>query len=616
MLLNHDPNQILGPVVEKSIDKDDRMGRAKARFDEDDLAQRSLSKVKSGSLRGVSVSYAATKAQRIEEDEEWQSPEGRTFKGPLVVATRWQPVELSLTPIPADSTVGVGRTVEPVQEDREVKISKALRAALEKRGLPTDATDAEALEFLNEHPDLVEPQEATRSDDNDEVAETVAALQTEIDGARDAVVVTQTELRRSADLFKIAEQGRMPEGTAKRWILDGTTTDQARDQALQHWHNTNPPVGQTQTVDVGEDALSKLNRYATAGICNRYGLPLDDDAPKDAPSYFSLRQYVTERCALHPELGTNARYMPYAQLIGSRAFFHSTSDFANLLENIGNKSLRRGYTEAPTTYQIWTARRDIENFQAQTSVNFGQAKVYQEKPELMPISEQTIADAKETYTLVTYGNRFSGSREMFINDDLGGFARIASLLGAAGARTINQVVYDHLTGAVTMTEDSKSLFADDHTSGDNLGTAGAPSDTTITEGRKLMRLQKGLGTGAPTLNIQPTYIINPAAHEHTVDQLLNGIYSPTTAATSQVSSIRSLQQVTEPYLDGKSTTAWYLAATPALVETIIVGRLAGQTAPVIARETDNNILGVAFVAYLDVVARAIDHRGLFKNAGA
>lgn len=102
-LLNHDPDRIVGRVVNPRLDG--KTARAEIVFDPDESSQEILGKVTSGSLRGVSVGYRINQAEEV--------PAGQTaygISGPAYVATRWTPYEISLTPIPADASVGVGRS--------------------------------------------------------------------------------------------------------------------------------------------------------------------------------------------------------------------------------------------------------------------------------------------------------------------------------------------------------------------------------------------------------------------------------------------------------------------------------------------------------------------------
>jgi HK97 family phage prohead protease len=101
-LFNHNPNVILGSLKDARIEK--KIGRAKLFFDPDEEGKKFSGKVESGSLRGVSVGYIVHKFKHLDEKEEWQG-----YTGPAYIATKWEPYEISLTPIPADSSVGIGR---------------------------------------------------------------------------------------------------------------------------------------------------------------------------------------------------------------------------------------------------------------------------------------------------------------------------------------------------------------------------------------------------------------------------------------------------------------------------------------------------------------------------
>ena len=107
-LLNHNPDTIVGLL--KGINIKDRRGEASIIFDEDEDGQKAFGKVRSGSLKGVSVGYTVQKFREILQDEEYEE-DGVKIKGPAFIATRWAPHEISLTPVPLDHNVGVGRAL-------------------------------------------------------------------------------------------------------------------------------------------------------------------------------------------------------------------------------------------------------------------------------------------------------------------------------------------------------------------------------------------------------------------------------------------------------------------------------------------------------------------------
>jgi HK97 family phage prohead protease len=108
LLFNHDRDEVLGRIERAWIDGD----RAKAivEFDSDEKADVIFQKVKSGTLKGVSVGYQIDSIEEVAANA--TSADGR-FKGPCDVARKWTPYEISIVSVPADPTVGVGRAFDP-----------------------------------------------------------------------------------------------------------------------------------------------------------------------------------------------------------------------------------------------------------------------------------------------------------------------------------------------------------------------------------------------------------------------------------------------------------------------------------------------------------------------
>lgn len=116
-LINHNPDRIVGSIKKVRLD-DDRTGRATVYFDDDDDGTWALNKVKSGSLKGISVGYRILKMREIMRDEEFEMSGGKKISGPAMLATKWEAYEISFTPIPADASVGVGRSLEGIDIEK------------------------------------------------------------------------------------------------------------------------------------------------------------------------------------------------------------------------------------------------------------------------------------------------------------------------------------------------------------------------------------------------------------------------------------------------------------------------------------------------------------------
>lgn len=107
VLFNHKRDYVVGKVIKAWIENG--RGCAEIEFDNDADSELIYQKVKSGTLRGVSVGYMIESIEEVAANK--TSADGR-FTGPCYIARKWQPYEISIVSVPADETVGVGRDAE------------------------------------------------------------------------------------------------------------------------------------------------------------------------------------------------------------------------------------------------------------------------------------------------------------------------------------------------------------------------------------------------------------------------------------------------------------------------------------------------------------------------
>lgn len=120
LLFNHNRDRILGKINRVWIENE--RGMAEVEFDRDKEAEIIFQKVKSGTLKGVSVGYTIDRGMLEEVPIGKTSKDGR-FIGPCSVARRWNPYEISIVSVPADITVGVGREKPPVKPGSSLALS-------------------------------------------------------------------------------------------------------------------------------------------------------------------------------------------------------------------------------------------------------------------------------------------------------------------------------------------------------------------------------------------------------------------------------------------------------------------------------------------------------------
>jgi len=96
VLFNHDMNKPIGVVESARIDSETKRGYAKIRFSRNKLATEVLQDVSDGVIRGVSFGYSI---DDIDETEDG------------MLARSWSVHELSVVTVPADPTIGFGRSL-------------------------------------------------------------------------------------------------------------------------------------------------------------------------------------------------------------------------------------------------------------------------------------------------------------------------------------------------------------------------------------------------------------------------------------------------------------------------------------------------------------------------
>ena len=147
LLFNHNMDEIIGVVEEARIGSDKR-GYARVRFAKTARADEVLGMVNDGILRNVSFGY------RIAEMTESVKDGKSTF-----MATRWEPYEISAVTIPADNSVGFGRSDDGDQRDvtvhrseesapaeqppEEITMTEATAPAVDVQVVATQAAEAE-----------------------------------------------------------------------------------------------------------------------------------------------------------------------------------------------------------------------------------------------------------------------------------------------------------------------------------------------------------------------------------------------------------------------------------------------------------------------------------------
>ena len=109
LLLNHDFEKQIGVIEKAEISEADKVGRAVVRFGKSKLADEVFHDVIDGIRSNVSVGYEILKMAKVKDDDE--DKEKPTYR------VNWRPLEASIVSVPADTTVGIGRSKDETLTD-------------------------------------------------------------------------------------------------------------------------------------------------------------------------------------------------------------------------------------------------------------------------------------------------------------------------------------------------------------------------------------------------------------------------------------------------------------------------------------------------------------------
>jgi len=188
LLLNHDRNQQIGVVETAAIGKDG-VGRSTVRFSKSALGEEIFQDVRDGIRSQASVAYEVNDWKINEKDngeDEWR-------------ATNWQPFEVSIVSIAADTSVGVGR-----DKAKENTMNKEIETPPEK---------------------VEQQRQASPPPDYEKIKKEVSE--------RARTEAAEGEKKRQRDIFKMGQDFGLGE-VAQKAIDEGKESDVFRVEVLDH----------------------------------------------------------------------------------------------------------------------------------------------------------------------------------------------------------------------------------------------------------------------------------------------------------------------------------------------------------------------------------------------
>lgn len=601
---------VLGTISDVRIEGGALIGRIN--FADTEEGRKIEGMVSRGELKGVSIGYAIRTFET--KNAEGEQPETRT-------ATRWELMEVSLVPVPADPETGIrseqGIDTRNEGDGAEIERNETMPPANNGGAAPAPAPtptptpapsernegtvttrsnpefrSSEALTFVDMARGFGEDM-ATRATelvgkvDNDEMSPDQArsALLTEI-AKRQKAEGEEEGIRGSSGTVTVDENDKFARGAANAILQRAGVSQMVRAAAKS--------AGEDIDLDPGEFRGMRLVDLAAMSN-ERNGIKPNGRSPEDVV-----------RAALG---GFATRDVNAPGLQGA-------ADFPVLLGNVVRQTIRAAYATVPDTWRRFCATGSVTDFRPHYRVRLSTFGTLRKVNESGEFENQQIPDgSRESIAAETKGMIVALTRQAIINDDLSAFSTMAVQLGRVAARTIEEDVYAVLalnSGLGPVMADGNTLFHADH---GNIATGAPISVDAFDAADAQMAAQKDRG-GKEFLDLSPSVLLVPRGMRGDAIVINGAEYDPNKAGKDMVpNKVKGMFDdiVASPRLSG---TRWYVFADPTIAPALEVAFLNGEQEPFIDQQDGFRVDGVEWKVRHDYGVGAVDYPGAITNAGS
>lgn len=581
-------------VVERASIKN-KEGIATVRFSEREEFQGLIKDIESGIVRNISVGYRVHKYQETTKKGE----EIPTFR-----AVSWTPLELSFV------AIGFDDAAQSRSQEKESNIFECELMEIQEGDMPKELLENEKREsdeitpVIEESTDTAEDSAIESTEERSDSASDKVIDEPTINVEEIKEEVRLAEKTRQTEIRSAVETAGLDKEIAQKMINDDNTVEQCRENIISELEKRNNEVKtQNQNVEVMDvEKRQMVREAATRAILHRENPTIE---LQDGDRQFMGGSLLDTAREVMISEGLDVRGINGLDL-AKRALHHS-SDFGQILENVSNKSLMSAYQEQPQTFMPFTRETSAKDFKEISRAQLGEGTTLEKVGENGEYKKGTLSEGSEKYKVEKYGKILGFTWELLVNDDMDAFSRVPAILGRQVRAKESELIYNIINSNPVMA-DTFAIYSAQH---GNLGTAGAISETTMSEAKSKMRLQKDLDGNL--IMVEPKYLYVPTTLETAAKKFMATI-SPTASGDVNVFA-NSMQVVVEPRLDAASATAWYLMAEKSMLDIVELARLGGQGPQMFTRE-GFDVDGMETKIRYVFGVKAIDHRGLFKNAGA
>lgn len=304
-----------------------------------------------------------------------------------------------------------------------------------------------------------------------------------------------------------------------------------------------------------------------------------------------------------------------------RASGPSTYSVGGILSNVANKMITAGFNSVESEWRKLAAIKPVNDLKEYTSYSLTGDFIYQEVGKQGELTHATLGEVSYGNQAKTYGRMFAITRSDLINDDLGAFSRVRTMLGRGAALKLNIEFWTKFLAGVgssfwdTAAPMNKLTGAGSALSIDGLSAASnAFSALTDPDGNPL--------------GVTPRLLIVPRALEIEATKLMrdteirvNGASTKTTYTTGNPHAGK-FELIASSYLNAASipngsATHWWLAADPLDLPTIECAFLYGREMPTVeSADADFDTLGLQLRGFHDFGVALQEKRASVYCTGA
>jgi ATP-dependent protease ClpP protease subunit len=417
-----------------------------------------------------------------------------------------------------------------------------------------------------------------------------------------------------AQLEEIAARGRLGSDFVVAQMRAGATVQAATDAVIDAMAANRPePVGPSVVVtrDAGDTLRARLSSAFNATVTGR--------APAESEREFAgvgFHGVIRELLAASGE--RNVHRLSGMDLV-NRIFAaggHTTSDFAGVLANSLNKTVRDLYGAFPNTWSSWCDEVEVADYKQITAATIGQFSELDVIAEGGQVRVGTIAeDLPELYAVSERGGLMPVSKQALVNDDLRALTRSAQDMALAAYTTLRRTVFGILTTNAAMA-DTIALFNASHS---NLATASALDAAAFGALRTLLQNQVGPAragrTASPLPPVQSVALLCGPARETRALELTTPLIVPNAVGNALPTAYRSSTSVVVEPMLSTGNNPFYMARTEPGMRVVEIAYIRGMRTPQVTQAERIDYTGVTFRCLFDFGAKAVTWRTAAANLG-